>query len=464
LTHSTLRLRRQQIIAFFSDREYYSRMVSVAVPIALQSFVVSALNMVSSLMIGQLGETAVAAVGLANQIFFLFTLVLFGVNSGAAMFTAQLYGKGDIRNIRRVLGLAIILGQAVALIFLIIAVVFPQVAIGVYSKDPAVIALGGDFLRVFGWSYLFVAITLSFSAILRSIGDVRTPLIVSLSALSLNALLSYCLIFGKFGLPMLGVRGAAVSILIARIVECGAIIGLTYGHRSPIAARLSEMFTLDLPFAQRVLKPVLPVALNELLWSLGITAYNVVYARIGTESIAAMNITSTIDNLALVIFIGIANACAILVGNRIGAGEEQKAFDYAGRSLSLGVIGALVMGGAILAGYPYILALYKVSPQVIDYAQHVLTIVAFLLWVRVSNLILLVGIFRSGGDTRFGLLLDAGSIWAVGVPLALLGAFVFHLPLQWVYLMIMADEVFKWVVGMWRYLSKRWIHNLNQAV
>jgi len=464
LTHSTLRLRRQQIIAFFSDREYYSRMVSVAVPIALQSFVVSALNMVSSLMIGQLGETAVAAVGLANQIFFLFTLVLFGVNSGAAMFTAQLYGKGDIRNIRRVLGLAIILGQAVALIFLIIAVVFPQVAIGVYSKDPAVIALGGDFLRVFGWSYLFVAITLSFSAILRSIGDVRTPLIVSLSALSLNALLSYCLIFGKFGLPMLGVRGAAVSILIARIVECGAIIGLTYGHRSPIAARLSEMFTLDLPFAQRVLKPVLPVALNELLWSLGITAYNVVYARIGTESIAAMNITSTIDNLALVIFIGIANACAILVGNRIGAGEEQKAFDYAGRSLSLGVIGALVMGGAILAGYPYILALYKVSPQVIDYAQHVLIIVAFLLWVRVSNLILFVGIFRSGGDTRFGLLLDAGSIWAVGVPLALLGAFVFHLPLQWVYLMIMADEVFKWVVGMWRYLSKRWIHNLNQAV
>jgi len=457
-------LRRQQIIAFFSDREYYSRMVSVAVPIALQSFVVSALNMVSSLMIGQLGETAVAAVGLANQIFFLFTLVLFGVNSGAAMFTAQLYGKGDIRNIRRVLGLAIILGQAVALIFLIIAVVFPQVAIGVYSKDPAVIALGGDFLRVFGWSYLFVAITLSFSAILRSIGDVRTPLIVSLSALSLNALLSYCLIFGKFGLPMLGVRGAAVSILIARIVECGAIIGLTYGRRSPIAARLSEMFTLDLPFAQRVLKPVLPVALNELLWSLGITAYNVVYARIGTESIAAMNITSTIDNLALVIFIGIANACAILVGNRIGAGEEQKAFDYAGRSLSLGVIGALVMGGAILAGYPYILALYKVSPQVIDYAQHVLTIVAFLLWVRVSNLILFVGIFRSGGDTRFGLLLDAGSIWAVGVPLALLGAFVFHLPLQWVYLMIMADEVFKWVVGMWRYLSKRWIHNLNQAV
>jgi len=457
-------LRRQQIIAFFSDREYYSRMVSVAVPIALQSFVVSALNMVSSLMIGQLGETAVAAVGLANQIFFLFTLVLFGVNSGAAMFTAQLYGKGDIPNIRRVLGLAIILGQAVALIFLIIAVVFPQVAIGVYSKDPAVIALGGDFLRVFGWSYLFVAITLSFSAILRSIGDVRTPLIVSLSALSLNALLSYCLIFGKFGLPMLGVRGAAVSILIARIVECGAIIGLTYGHRSPIAARLSEMFTLDLPFAQRVLKPVLPVALNELLWSLGITAYNVVYARIGTESIAAMNITSTIDNLALVIFIGIANACAILVGNRIGAGEEQKAFDYAGRSLSLGVIGALVMGGAILAGYPYILALYKVSPQVIDYAQHVLIIVAFLLWVRVSNLILFVGIFRSGGDTRFGLLLDAGSIWAVGVPLALLGAFVFHLPLQWVYLMIMADEVFKWVVGMWRYLSKRWIHNLNQAV
>lgn len=464
MTQTALRLRQQQIVAFFSDREYYTRLVSVAVPIALQSFVISALNMVSSLMIGQLGETAVAAVGLANQIFFLFTLVLFGVNSGAAMFTAQLYGKGDITNIRRVLGLAIILGQAVAVVFLVIAVIFPQAAIGIYSKDSAVVALSSEFLRIFGWSYLFVAITLSYSSILRSIGDVRTPFVVSLTALSLNAALSYCLIFGKIGLPALGVRGAAISILITRVIESASLLALTYGRRSPIAARLNEMFALNFSFATRVLKPVLPVAVNELLWSLGITMYYVVYARIGTDAVAAMNIMSTIDNLALVIFIGIGNACAILVGNRIGAGEEQKAFEYAGRSLSLGVIGALLMGVGILVGSPYLLALYKVSPQVIDYTQKVLTIVAALLWVRVSNLILFIGIFRSGGDTRFGLLLDAGSIWAVGVPLALLGAFAFHLPVQWVYLIVMADEVFKWIVGMWRYLSRRWIHNLAQTV
>ncbi|HSQ16893.1 MAG TPA: MATE family efflux transporter, partial [Anaerolineales bacterium] len=198
--------------------------------------------------------------------------------------------------------------------------------------------------------------------------------------------------------------------------------------------------------------------------ALGIAAYNVVYARIGTESIAAMNIAASIDNLAFVIFIGLGNACAILVGNRIGAGEEKLAFRYAGRSLGLGMAGGLVVGGLILAFSPLILDIYKVSPQVVDYTRKVLIIIAVFLWLRVSNLILFIGVFRSGGDTRFGFFLDAGTIWVVGVPLAVLGAFVFHLPVYFVYLMVMMDELTKFVVGLWRYLSRRWIHNLAGMV
>ena len=160
-----------------------------------------------------------------------------------------------------------------------------------------------------------------------------------------------------------------------------------------------------------------------------------------------MNIASSIDNMAFVIFIGLGNACAILVGNRIGAGEEKQAFRYAGRSLGLSIVGGLLVGGLILAISPLILDIYKVSPLVIDYTRKILLIISAFLWLRASNLILFIGVFRSGGDTRFGFFLDAGTIWAVGVPLAVLGAFVFHLPVYLVYLLVMMDELTKFVVG-----------------
>ncbi len=459
-----VRSKRARLIDFFSDAEYYRRLLQVGLPIALQQFIMSSLNMVSVMIIGQLGATAIAAVGLANQIGFLNNLLLFGITSGAAIFTAQLWGKGDIPNIRKVLGLCLTLGMLGGIFFWIVSLFFPDVALGIYSKDAAVVALGGQYLRIFGWAFLLLPVTFSFAAVLRSIGDVRTPLVVSLVTLSLNTLLSYGLIFGYFGLPELGVRGAAVAGLIARALECGGLLVVVYRRQGPAAARLAELFRYDIKFMRRILQRVLPVALNELLWALGIAAYNVVYARIGTDSIAAMNIASSIDNMAFVIFLGLGNACAILVGNRIGAGEEEKAFRYAGRSLGLGIAGGLLMGGLILAISPLVLSIYKVSPLVIDFTRNILFVISAFLWLRVSNLILFIGVFRSGGDTRFGFFLDAGTIWVVGVPLAALGAFVFHLPVYLVYLLVMMDELTKFVVGTWRYLSRRWIHNLAGMV
>jgi putative MATE family efflux protein len=448
------------LIQFFYDREYYSRLFGIALPIAFQSFIMNSLSMVGVLMIGQLGEQAVAGVGLANQVFFLLQLGLFGVTSGSSMFTAQFWGRRDVPNIRRVLGLALILAAVVGLFFTVLAIGFPQATLGFYTRDPVVIGLGSQYLRLFGASYLFFAVTSCFAAVLRSTGDVRTPLLVSIGALGLNTLGSYTLIFGKFGLPALGVTGAALSGLGARVLECSALLFLVYRLRTPVAARLGELFDLDRAFAQRVLRPVLPVAFNEVLWSVGITTYSAIYARIGTDAIAAMNIASSIDSLAVPVFIGIANACAILVGNLIGSGDEAQAHRYATRSLALTAAGALFMGGLIYLASPAILEYYKVSPQVIGNARSVLGIIASLLWLRMSNLMLFVGVFRSGGDTRFAFLLDAGMIWALGVPMALLGAFVFDLPVAGVYLMVMSDEAAKWVVGMWRFFSRRWIHNL----
>ena len=452
------------LVGFFNDREYYRRLIKVGLPITLQQLIMSSLNMVGVVMIGQLGAAPVAAVGLANQIFFLLTLMLFGITSGSAMFTAQLWGKRDVLNIRKVLGLALTMGLIVAAFFLIIAEFFPEQALSIYSKDPVVIALGSDYLRIIGFSFILYAISFCFSAVLRSTGDVQTPLIVTMTALSINTLLSYSLIFGKFGFPALGVQGAAIAVITSRVVECAGILFLTYRKKSPAAGKLKELFSYNLVFARRVLKPVLPVVANEILWSLGITAYSVVYARMGTNEIAAMNIVASIEQMAFVLFQGIGHACAILVGNRIGGGDEEQAFRYAARSLALGILGGVLIGSVILASRELVLSLYNVPPTVIDYAYHVLTIVGLLLWLRASNMILFIGIFRSGGDTRFAFILDGIIIWVVGVPLAFTGAFIFHLPVYWVYLLVMLEEFTKWLLGVNRFFSRKWIHNLAQTV
>jgi putative MATE family efflux protein len=451
-------------MSLFRDSTYFKTLMRIAVPIASQHFITSSLNAVDVIMIGQLGETAVAAVGLANQVFFLLILLLFGISSGAAMFTAQFWGKEDIESIHKVLGIGLMLGIASSLLFSFAALVFPEFILSIYSKDPAVIALGSTYLRRVALSYVFTSITFSFASVLRSTENVKLPMFVSIVALSINTVLNYLLIFGNFGFPKMGVEGAAIATLIARSLECVTLLTLTYRLRTPVAARLSELLGFNRDFILRYLKIALPVMFNEMMWSLGITVYNIVYARIGTESIAAVNISATIENMAFVLFIGISNAAAIMIGKRIGANEEDKAYTYGKRTLILGMAGAVLVGIIILVGKDAILSLYQISETARLYASLILTITSFVLWIRVSNMIMIVGIFRSGGDTRFSFILDVGSVWLVGVPFALIGAFVFHLPVYGVVLMIMAEEVVKMLIGFWRFSSRKWINNLTQKM
>ena len=209
-----------------------------------------------------------------------------------------------------------------------------------------------------------------------------------------------------------------------------------------------------------ILKTVAPVVLNEVIWSFGITTYNAVYAHIGTDAIAAVNISSTIENLAFVMFIGVGNACAIMVGKQIGSEDEETAYQYAGRSIVMAIGGAVVMGLLVVLFSDLILSLYNISEGALSLAHNILLVSAATLWIRATNMTTFVGILRSGGDTRYALLVELFSIWTIGVPLALIGGFVLHLPVYWVYLMVTAEEFTKFFIGLIRYFSKKWIHNL----
>lgn len=451
--------------SWWGDSDYFSLLVKTAAPMALQNLVMSSLNLVSAIFLGQLGETALTGVGLANQLFFLLNLVLFGVMSGSSIFTAQLWGRGDVANIRRVLGLAVKLGTAVALLFAGLALLAPEMVLRFYTNDPQALALGARYLRIFGWSYLPFAFTFAYSAITRSTGNVRLPLVVSVTALSLNTILAWALIFGELGLPRMDSDGAALAALLSRLVECALMLGLVYRNPlNPAAAHLKDLLAFDLSFITRVIKPVLPVIANETLWSLGITTYNSIYAHIGTDSFAAMSMVSTIDQLAFVAFLGIGNAASIMVGNAIGQGDSEKAFRYGGYSLRVQFSGALLMGLLVAVFGSLFFRFYQVSPQVLANASQVLLVMGGGMAVRASNMVIVVGILRAGGDTRFSLVLDGLVIWLVGVPLAALGAYVFHLPIALVYLLAQTEELTKFVAGLWRYTSRRWIHNLAETL
>lgn len=449
---------------YYNDPEYFPNIRKIAIPIIIQQLMFSLLNMLGVVLVAQKGDVAVASVGVAGQVAFILQLIHFGIISGAAMFTAQFWGRQDLPNLRRVLGLCLMLATGSSLIFLLLSQLMPERILGIYSKDPEVIALGARYIRIFSWSFVVTAVTFSYAFVMRSTGDVKTPTLINVGALLVSTFLSFALIFGRFGFPEIGVTGAAIAAVVARSVECITLLFVTYIKKSPVAASLQQLTDFDRAFFGRVIRPMLPVMLNELFWVLGITSYNIIYGRMGTESFAAMNIVGAIEQLAFVFFIGISNSTSVLVGNRIGAGKEDEAFVYAGRSLGIAVTGGLLMGLVVQLIKVPALSWYNVSPEVITNAGNVLNVVTFFVTVRVCNMLIVVGILRAGGDTRYSLFLDGFIIWIVGVPAAYIGANVFHFPVHIVYLCAMSEEAAKFILGIRRYLSRKWIHNLATHV
>ncbi len=442
------------------DRLFWSRMIGLVLPIMGQHFIQSSLGAVDVLMVGQLNETAVAGLGLADQLFFLLVLYLFGVSSGSAIFSAQAWGRKDLVRIHRVIGLGLLVALAGALLFAAGALGFPEVIIGLYTADQAVIEVSDGYLRIVGWSYPATAVVVVYAGVLRSTEEVRLPMITGAIALGLNSLFNYFLIFGKLGFPALGVTGAAYATAGARILEMLLLLGLVYSRRLPAAATPRQMIAFEPDFWRRFARMTSPVILTEIGWSLGQTVYNAFYARIGTESLAAINISVSIERLAFVVFIAVGSAASVMIGNRIGSGEIDRAFSYARRFMAIQLGLAVLLGLTLVGLSGWIPGFYQISPAAAGHTRSILLVMGLVMAVKATNLMTFIGILRSGGDTRFAFLIDIAPLWLIGVPLAYLGAFVFDLPVTLVYLLTMGEEGIKLALSLWRVFSRRWIHQV----
>ncbi len=447
-------------LSFFRDKDFFRTMLVIALPIAFQQLVSAGLNMIDVLMVTQLGETSVAALGLANQIFFLLILFLFGITSGMAIFTAQFWGKGDVEQIHHVLGICLTIAISVGALFSCAAVFMPERLMGFYTEDSEVIRLGSDYLRIVGLSYVFTAITVSYASVLRSITQVTLVVIVAVLALALKTVLAYLFIFGIAGLPALGVRGAALGTCVGWVFQTILLLTFVYVLKTPLAAHPLSLFRFDRPFLFKVLRTSMPAAFNEVLWSVGITSYNAVYARIGTDAIAAVNINATIEELVFVLFIGLGNACAVMVGNKIGAGGKNVAFEYGRRFTILGVSAAILGGATVIAMRGAVIGSIPMLPSTADNLRGLMLVYGLSIWLKVFNFMLFIGALRAGGDTRYAMFTELFSIWFIGVPSALIGGFVLHLPVYWVYAMVLLEEAVKAIIVLRRFLSRKWIHDL----
>jgi putative MATE family efflux protein len=443
-----------------SSREFYGTMFRLALPIAVQNLVASSLNMVDTIMIGQLGQSELAAVGISNQVFFLMVLFLFGTYSGASIFTAQFWGREDVANIRRVLGIALFTGTTAALLFTLGAMLFPTRILGLYMKNSHVIELGRSYLTVVALSYVLTAVTFAYGFISRSVGQAKLPMAVSAVSLLTNTALNYLLIFGHFGFPALGVKGAAIATVLSRGLEMCLLLFFVYRLDYVLAATWREMSDITVAYVKNFFKTAHTVILNEFFWAFGVMVCTIAYARMGERPYAALQMATPIQNISFVLFIGLANACAIMLGNQIGACEDEKAFYCAKKFVLIGPVLALLFGLVIIFNARWFVSGYNVDISVKTAASQILVVYALTLAARVFNLINIIGVLRSGGDTRYTLLLDSGGIWLIAVPMAFLGGMVWKLPIHLVMALVSAEELFKMVFGLQRLYSKKWVRNI----
>ena len=452
------------IKSLFGDRNFYKSLFVISVPIMLQNLVNALVNMLDTVMIGRLGTVEIAGVGLGNQFFFLYTIILFGIISGSSIFTAQFWGKRDIQGIRKNVGFCLILTSCVGLIFSLGAFTIPEQIIGVYSRDSAVIAAGGLYLKTLTPAFLPFAVSFVFILTLRSVEKVRLAMFSTVIALSLNALMNYLLIFGIGPFPAMGVAGAALATVISRTVELLILVITSYVRRYPPAGSLRELLGFRLPYVQRFIQITFPVIVNEIFWSVGISAQNLILARTHTDAIAAFNITNTVSQLAWVVFMGLGNGVGVLIGKKIGEGNESVAREYAARIIRF----APLLSLAVLI---FLNSLSLLVPLVFNVNDNVLSAVRLMFIIlsssypfRAFNMAMVIGICRAGGDTVFCILIDVVFMWVVSLPAAALASFIFHAPVWLIYLFLVSEEPLKAILGLWRYRSGKWLHNVTEGI
>ena len=458
-------IKRQQVSNLHIDwRIFYRQVLALVIPMALQNLINVGVTAADVVMLGRVDEKVLSGASLGGQVQFIMSLILYGVTSGATVLTAQYWGKKDVKAIERILGIGLTIGVSSALLFTVAAEVMPDTLMRIYTSDEQVIAEGVKYLRIVALSYALMAMTQVYLYIMRSIEKVVIATVVYSMSLIINILVNGVLIFGLFGFPKMGVRGAAIGTLIARIAELLIVVWYARHKNKEVRFRLRYMLHMDPVLLKDFFIYASPVILNELMWGMGSSANTAVIGHMGSAAVAANSVAQVARQFATVTAFGVSSATAVYLGKTIGEKKYELAKEYGKRFVGLSVVTGLAGGLLILISSPAVKNFMTLTPQAKEYMTLMFFVMAYFTLAQSVNTTMIVGVFRSGGDTRFGLVLDVGTMWGCSILLGALAAFVFHAGVPLVYILLMSDELLKLPFSLKRFFSFKWIKDVTREL
>ena len=424
------------------------------------------MNFIDVFMVGKenvvlgLGTAAVAGLGFANQIFMIFIVSLFGLNSGGGILAAQYYGKKDYKNLKKCLGITITVGLLFSFLFFLMGLFIPEKIIGIFTSDPKVLKLGANYFRIIALIYPLIGLGYSFNMQLRAIGKNQYSLYSTIIGLCINLVGNYLFINGNLGFPAMGVVGAAIATVIARIVSVFYLIYIIYKNKLPMAGNFQELFKLSWSFIAKALKISLPVFGHEIMWVTGVSMYVIIYGRIGTQATAAIQVVKSISNLVFTLVFGLSSGTAAIIGQEIGAGNEENAYKYAVELLKISLVIGTAVALFVYAICPVVLILMKVDSAIYPLARQIVFSEGILIIIKTTGTLFIVGVLRAGGDTLWTMFADLIPLWTFAIPLTYIAGLKFGLPVALVYLCSGSDELLKMPFCIQRLKSRKWINNL----
>ena len=456
---------------YIGDKAFYRRLLSVMVPVLIQNVITNFVSLLDNIMVGTIGTESMSGVAIVNQLLFVFNLCIFGGLSGAGIFTAQYYGSGDQEGVRYTIRIKYIVGLTASVLFGAAFILFGDDLIGLFLHEgeiglnlEATLAFGKDYLWIMLIQMLPFAVMQVYGSTLRECGETLVPMKAGIVAIFVNLILNYILIFGKLGLPALGVVGAAIATVIARFVECGIIVIWAHRHTKehPYIKGLYRNFRIPSDILKKVTVKGLPLLVNELLWSAGMTTLNQCYSVRGLEVVSAINISSTVSNLFFCAFFATGTTVAIIVGQLLGAGELERAIDEDRKIIAFAVALSGTVGIIMAIVAPLIPNLYNTEPEVRTLATSFLLIVAaFMPFSAFTNASYFT--LRSGGKTIITFLFDCVFLWTINIPLAMILVYLTDLPILPLYACIQSVELIKVVLGYILLKRKSWVNNLVET-
>ena len=417
--------------------DFYPQIVKLVIPIIIQNLLSAAVNSADVIMLNFVGQSSISAVSLAANYSNVLFMVYYGLGTGATLLCAQYYGKGDYKAIQIIEGIALRFSMIISILVALIAFTMPQMMMKLFTNDPKLLAIGSSYIRIMGITYICWGMTEVYLAVLRSIGRVTTSMAMNMLAFGLNILLNATFIFGLFGAPKLGATGVAIATALSRMIELIACF---------IVSAFSKNVRLDLRCM---------FIKNKLLFS--------DFVRLSLpDAVAANSLVVVVRNIGSVFCFGIASAGGILLGNVMGQGDLERSRRYASKTLKLTVIAGFFGGLIVLAITPFVMRFASLTPTAMHYLKYMLLINSYYIMGSAVNTTLIAGVFRAGGDTKFGLICDTIDMWVYAVPLGFFAAFVLKLPVMWVYFLLCTDEFVKWPWVIKRYLSGKWAKNITR--